>query len=88
AYDLGDNTRQTVDLSTFTDDEVMRLAENLKKGLPIATPVFDGAKEKEIKELLTLGGIPTSGQITLFDGRTGEQFERQVTVGYMYMLKL
>ncbi len=56
--------------------------------MPIATPVFDGAKESEIKELLQLGGLPTSGQITLFDGRTGEQFERQVTVGYMYMLKL
>ena len=56
--------------------------------MPIATPVFDGAKEAEIKELLQLGGLPTSGQITLFDGRTGEQFERPVTVGYMYMLKL
>lgn len=56
--------------------------------MPIATPVFDGAKESEIKELLQLGGLPSSGQITLFDGRTGEQFERQVTVGYMYMLKL
>ena len=77
-----------MDLNTFTDEEVMRLAENLKKGMPIATPVFDGAKESEIKELLQLGGLPTSGQITLFDGRTGEQFERQVTVGYMYMLKL
>ncbi len=88
AYDLGDDTRQKVDLNTFTDEEVMRLAENLKKGMPIATPVFDGAKETEIKELLKLGGLPTSGQITLFDGRTGEQFERQVTVGYMYMLKL
>ena len=88
AYDLGDSVCQKVDLSTFTDDEVLRLAENLKKGMPIATPVFDGATEKEIKELLQLGGLPTSGQITLFDGRTGEQFERQVTVGYMYMLKL
>ena len=88
AYDLGTDVRQKVDLNTFTDEEVMRLAENLKKGMPIATPVFDGAKESEIKELLQLGGLPTSGQITLFDGRTGEQFERQVTVGYMYMLKL
>src|SRR5476651_2129041 len=88
AYDLGDDVRQKVDLSTFTDDEVLRLAENLKKGMPIATPVFDGAKETEIKQLLEMGGVPTSGQITLFDGRTGEQFERQVTVGYMYMLKL
>ncbi|SNC58774.1 DNA-directed RNA polymerase subunit beta [Sodalis endosymbiont of Henestaris halophilus] len=88
AYNIGDNVRQKVDLDTFSDEEVLRLAENLKKGMPIATPVFDGAKEKEIKDLLQLGGLPTSGQITLFDGRTGEQFERQVTVGYMYMLKL
>lgn len=88
AYDLGADVRQKVDLSTFSDDEVLRLAENLRKGMPIATPVFDGAKEAEIKELLKLGDLPTSGQITLFDGRTGEQFERPVTVGYMYMLKL
>jgi DNA-directed RNA polymerase subunit beta len=88
AYDLGADVRQKVDLNTFSDEEVLRLAENLRKGMPIATPVFDGAKESEIKELLQLGGLPTSGQITLFDGRTGEQFERQVTVGYMYMLKL
>ncbi|MGL4213435.1 MAG: DNA-directed RNA polymerase subunit beta, partial [Morganella morganii] len=88
AYDLGNDPRQKVDLNTFSDEEVLRLADNLKKGMPTATPVFDGAKEQEIKALLTLGGLPTSGQITLFDGRTGEQFERQVTVGYMYMLKL
>ncbi|VEJ09333.1 DNA-directed RNA polymerase subunit beta [Actinobacillus delphinicola] len=87
AYDLGEG-EQKVDLNTFTDEEVMRLAENLRKGLPIATPVFDGADEKEIKGLLELGDLPTSGQITLFDGRTGEKFERPVTVGYMYMLKL
>ncbi|XOD70264.1 MAG: DNA-directed RNA polymerase subunit beta [Sodalis sp. (in: enterobacteria)] len=88
AYNLGDDVCQKVDLSTLSDKEVLRLANNLKKGMPIATPVFDGAKEKEIKELLQLGGLPSSGQITLFDGQTGEQFERQVTVGYMYMLKL
>ena len=88
AYDLGADVRQKVDLNTFSDEEVLRLAENLRKGMPIATPVFDGAKEAEIKELLQLGDLPTSGQITLFDGRTGEQFERPVTVGYMYMLKL
>lgn len=87
AYDLGDAC-QKVDLSTFTDEEVMRLAQNLRKGLPLATPVFDGAEEKEIKGLLELAGLPTSGQITLYDGRTGEKFERPVTVGYMYMLKL
>src|SRR5699024_2737941 len=87
AYDLGDAC-QKVDLSTFTDEEVMRLAQNLRKGLPLATPVFDGAEETEIKGLLELAGLPTSGQITLYDGRTGEKFERPVTVGYMYMLKL
>ncbi|MCS5932220.1 hypothetical protein LNQ03_15970 [Klebsiella pneumoniae subsp. pneumoniae] len=74
AYDLGADVRQKVDLNTFSDEEVLRLAENLRKGMPIATPVFDGAKEAEIKELLQLGDLPTSGQITLFDGRTGEQF--------------
>ncbi len=88
AYNLGDNVCHKVDLNTFTDDEVLRLAENLKKGMPIATPVFDGAKETEIKKLLEISGIPTSGQIKLYDGRTGEEFEREVTVGYMYMMKL
>lgn len=83
-----DDTRQQVDLSEFSDDEVLRLAENLKAGLPIASPVFDGASEKEIKELLKLADLPESGQITLYDGRTGERFERDVTVGYLYMLKL
>lgn len=88
AYDLGADTRQEVDLNNFTDEEVLKLAENLRKGMPIATPVFDGASEKEIKTLLELADLPTSGQITLYDGRTGDQFERPVTVGYMYMLKL
>jgi DNA-directed RNA polymerase subunit beta len=64
------------------------LAKNLSKGVPIATPVFDGASEPEIKRLLELADLPLSGQMHLFDGRTGEKFERQVTVGYMYMLKL
>lgn len=86
-YSLGES-RQVVDISTFSDDEVLRLAGNLRKGLPIATPVFDGAKESEIKELLELADLPASGQIELFDGRTGNAFERKVTVGYMYMLKL
>ena len=88
AYALGDGLQQKVDIDSFTDDEVMRLASNLKTGLPIATPAFDGAKEKEIKEMLELAGLPTSGQLKLYDGRTGNQFEREVTVGYMYMLKL
>ncbi|WP_111980377.1 DNA-directed RNA polymerase subunit beta [Algibacillus agarilyticus] len=81
-------SRQVVDIENFTDHEVRRLAENLRKGVPIATPVFDGAVESEIKDLLELGGIPRDGQIELFDGRTGNTFERKVTVGYMYMLKL
>jgi DNA-directed RNA polymerase subunit beta len=86
-YSAG-KSHQAVDLSTFSDDEVTRLAGNLRKGVPMATPVFDGATEAEIKHMLTLADIPESGQITLFDGRTGRPFERSVTVGYMYMLKL
>ncbi|VFP84354.1 DNA-directed RNA polymerase subunit beta [Candidatus Erwinia haradaeae] len=88
AYNLGTNIRQKVNLNTFTDKEILCLAENLRNGMPISTPVFDGAQEGEIKDLLKLGGLPSSGQITLFDGRSGEKFERKVTVGYMYMLKL
>ena len=79
---------QKEDIKTMSDPEVLELARNLKKGVPMATPVFDGASEEEIKNLLTLADLPTSGQTTLHDGRTGEQFERPVTVGYMYMLKL
>jgi DNA-directed RNA polymerase subunit beta len=79
---------QKEDIKSMTDAEVIELASNLKKGVPMATPVFDGASEEEIKNLLTLADLPTSGQTTLHDGRTGEQFERPVTVGYMYMLKL
>ena len=86
-YDLGE-TRQSVDIASLSDDEVRTLIKNLRGGLPIATPVFDGASEKSIKELLKLGDLPESGQLTLFDGRTGDAFERPVTVGYMYMLKL
>ena len=76
------------DLNSFNNTEIQSLASNLTDGLPIATPVFDGAKESEIKELLKLADLPESGQMTLFDGRTGRQFERPVTVGYMYMIKL
>lgn len=86
-YNSG-KSHQEVDLDNFSDHEVKRLANNLRKGVPIATPVFDGATEAEIKDLLKLADIPESGQITLFDGRTGRSFERPVTVGYMYMLKL
>ncbi len=75
-------------LEQLKDNEVTVLAQNLSHGVPMATPVFDGASEAEIKRLLTLADLPTSGQTYLFDGRTGERFDRQVTVGYMYMLKL
>ncbi|HPF26740.1 MAG TPA: DNA-directed RNA polymerase subunit beta, partial [Steroidobacteraceae bacterium] len=75
-------------IDTLNDAEVVQLATNLTKGVPIATPVFDGASEAEIKKLLALADLPLSGQTYLNDGRTGERFERQVTVGYMYMLKL
>ncbi|CAL4318088.1 DNA-directed RNA polymerase subunit beta [Buchnera aphidicola] len=88
AFDLGENQTQKVNLDDFSNEEILDLAKNLKKGLPISTPVFDGAQESEIKEMLKFANLPTSGQISLFDGRTGEKFERPVTVGYMYMLKL
>ena len=77
-----------VDLSQFSDAELMGLARNLVDGVPMATPVFDGAAEAEIKSMLALADLPSSGQTTLFDGRTGEAFDRPVTVGYMHMLKL
>ncbi|HEU4592937.1 MAG TPA: DNA-directed RNA polymerase subunit beta [Steroidobacteraceae bacterium] len=79
---------QKEQVSSLNDQEVVALAKNLSKGVPIATPVFDGASEAEIKRLLELADLPLSGQMHLYDGRTGEKFERQVTVGYMYMLKL
>ena len=79
---------QTEDLDSFTDDEIIELSKNLRKGVPMATPVFDGADESQIRQMLKLGGQPETGQMTLFDGRTGDQFDCQVTVGYMYMLKL
>ncbi|MFZ7096638.1 DNA-directed RNA polymerase subunit beta [Luteimonas dalianensis] len=83
-----DITAQQVDLKQFSDEELLTLARNLTGGVPMATPVFDGAAESEIKKMLELADLPTSGQTRLFDGRTGEQFEREVTVGYMHMLKL
>jgi len=76
------------DISEFTDLEIIDLARNLQSGVPFATPVFDGATEDEIKTMLELAGLPKSGQIALMDGRTGEFFDRSVTVGYMHMLKL
>ena len=79
---------KTEDFTQFTDGEVIEMAGNLTAGVPFATPVFDGATEEEIKDMLALAGMPSSGQMTLFDGRTGDQFERQVTVGYKHVLKL
>ncbi len=79
---------RTEDIRSLSEEEVFELAENLRDGVPMATPVFDGAAESEIKEMLHMAGIDESGQVTLFDGRTGEAFDRQVTVGIMYMLKL
>ena len=76
------------DLDSLSDDEIIQLANNLRDGVPMATAVFDGAEEAEVKHMLELADMDTSGQITLYDGRTGDKFDRQVTVGYMYMLKL
>jgi DNA-directed RNA polymerase subunit beta len=76
------------DLDSLTDEEILELAHNLKGGVPVATPVFDGAHESEIKDMLELAGLPRSGQAKLIDGRTGEFFHRPVTIGYMHMLKL
>jgi DNA-directed RNA polymerase subunit beta len=70
------------------DDELLELAQNLSKGVPIATPVFDGAHIPDIENLLESAGLSKTGQVTLFDGQTGETFKRPVTVGYIYMLKL
>ena len=79
---------ERVDLKQFSDAELLTLAQNLTDGVPMATPVFDGAAEAEIKKMLELADLPLSGQTVLHDGRTGEAFEREVTVGYMHMLKL
>ena len=76
------------DIQPLDDDQIMELSDNLRPGVPIATPVFDGAREPDIVEMLEMAGLDSSGQVTLFDGRTGEQFHRPVTVGYIYMLKL
>ena len=76
------------DISDLSDEQLVELAGNLRNGIPIATPVFDGARESDITEHLAMAGLESSGQVTLYDGRTGEPFDRQVTVGYIYMLKL
>ena len=75
-------------LKDFSDEEIKSLANNLRNGVPMATPVFDGAHENEIKEMLKLADLPESGQAKLIDGRTGEYFDRETTVGYMNVLKL
>ncbi|MFZ9993958.1 MAG: DNA-directed RNA polymerase subunit beta [Steroidobacteraceae bacterium] len=85
-YNEGGGQKEAID--SLSDKELVELAGNLSRGVPIATPVFDGASEAEIKRLLALADLPLSGQALLTDGRTGECFERPVTVGYMYMLKL
>ena len=79
---------ERVDLGQFSDEELIALAKNLTDGVPMATPVFDGAAESEIKHMLGLADLPISGQTQLYDGRTGEAFDRHTTVGYMHMLKL
>lgn len=85
-YDIKPN--DSIDLSTYTDEALLSALTNLSKGVPIATPVFEGVPESIIKKLLAMCQLPTSGQTRLRDGRTGEYFDRPVTVGYMYMLKL
>jgi DNA-directed RNA polymerase subunit beta len=84
-YEVGGSKGQ---LKELTDGELYELASNLRAGVPMATPVFDGASEEEIKTMLEMAGLPRSGQTFLFDGRTGDPFDRPVTVGYMYMMKL
>jgi DNA-directed RNA polymerase subunit beta len=84
-YDYKDHKEEILKMN---DDQMLELAENLKEGIPFATPVFDGAKEKDITDLLKKSGVSESGQEILYDGITGEKFERPVTVGYVYMLKL
>ncbi len=87
-YATGGNPQQDRIVDDLSDAEIVELAGNLRKGVPMATQVFDGAHESEIKAMLRLAELPESGQTTLFDGRTGDAFERKVTVGYMHMLKL
>jgi DNA-directed RNA polymerase subunit beta len=87
-YSHTTDSRRSADIASLSDDELVALADNLRAGVPMATPVFDGAREESIKELLRMAELPDSGQLTLYDGRSGDQFDRPVTVGYMYMLKL
>jgi len=87
-HDIYNSSGKAEDLEGLTDEEILELAGNLRRGVPMATPVFDGASERDIKAMLRLAGLPESGQTRLYDGRTGEPFDRNVTVGCMYMLKL
>jgi DNA-directed RNA polymerase subunit beta len=85
---LKDIYEDGADLDPLSDQELAEMSQNLRRGVPIATPVFDGAKESDIEHLLEKAGLDPSGQVTLYDGRSGEAFDRKVTVGYIYMLKL
>ena len=86
-YTTGGNPNQG-DISEMTDEEVLEMSGNLRKGVPMATPVFDGCAESEIRDMLKLADLPETGQTNMRDGRTGDEFERPITVGYMHMLKL
>jgi DNA-directed RNA polymerase subunit beta len=86
-YNHSDDVEQE-DLSKFSDSELLEMAGNLRAGVPMATPVFDGASEDEIRQMLKLAGLPESGQTKLIDGCTGVPFDREITVGIMHMLKL
>ena len=86
--EIYNHNEKKVNLKEFSDEELLDLANNLRDGVPMATPVFDGAEEEEIHRMLELAGLPTSGQTTLYDGRTGKKFDNPVTIGYKYMLKL
>ena len=85
-YDKMDG--KPIDFDSLSNTEIIGLAQDYRRGIPVATPVFDGAREKDIKQLLQLAGLPETGQAYLYDGRTGRRFDRPITVGYMYMLKL
>jgi len=86
-YAYGDET-YNADIADMDDGAIIELSKNVTNGIPIATPVFDGANEKDITDALNRAGVNSSGQVKLFDGRTGEYFDREVTVGYVYILKL
>jgi len=86
--DIYNQSGKSEDIDSFTDEEVIELGRNLQKGVPFASPVFDGASEEEIRRMLKLAGLPEGGQVTLYDGCTGEAFDRQITVGYKHVLKL